>query len=110
LNYDYTTIYAAGGTGPGRLTDNGASQAQSCSLGASGYGGGGKIIITDYVNTNLYKTESSACSAGGPGSDYAWNFSSEGIWHNTATITSITLSPEGTNFAVGDTVSIYGTN
>ena len=62
--------------------------------------------ISDYTNTNKYKTARSIAGLDTNGNGSA--FLCSGLWMNTAAITSITVVPENTAFAQYSSFALYG--
>lgn len=74
---------------------------------SSGIFGSNIMDILDYASTTKYKTTRAMAGA----NTVAYNYLSfiSGLWMNTSSISSITLSPEsGTNFIAGSRFSLYG--
>jgi hypothetical protein len=61
------------------------------------------ISIQNYSNTTTYKTVLSRGNASG-----ARTRAYVGLWRNTAAITSVAVSTNGTDFASGSTFTLYG--
>jgi hypothetical protein len=80
-------------------------------IAASSYGANilGTVVIDilDYENTNKYKKIRCLSGVDNNGSGYVTLASAN--WRNTAAITSITLTPQGsTNFAQYSSIALYG--
>ena len=104
---DGTSAAAGGFTGQTRISAQGAGIG---SLSNSDVYGTSIVDIHNYASTTQNKTVRNIC-----GVNYNTSSVSEqriqlgsGVWLNTAAITSITLTPEGTGFASGSTFALYG--
>ena len=74
---------------------------------SSGIFGAGVLDILDYANTNKYKTTRALSGIDANGSGNATLYS--GLWLNTSTITSITLSSEtSSSFSQYSSFALYG--
>jgi hypothetical protein len=68
--------------------------------------GGVVIDILDYANTNKYKTMRGLGGADRNGSGIV--SLSSGLWMNTSTVTSLTITLESGNFAEYSSLALYG--
>jgi hypothetical protein len=112
-HYNYANIYFGGATPASGVNQaTGATSAQSCSAGYTGYAASGTINIVGYASTSFSKMFNTTCGSDSPSSTYGgtYGLNGSGAWQSTAAITSIKFTPAAGNFAVGFTISISGTN
>lgn len=101
-NYSYTQMY---GNGTTAASNRGTSQTNIRAFTAASTAQSTAIInILNYANTSTYKT-----IVGRNNDPSAVAVAVVGLWRNTAAITSLTLSNQGSaNFGTGSTFTLYG--
>jgi hypothetical protein len=100
----YSTTYLYG-TGSSAISGRSTSANFIVGMGRTNTTGGVSILqLQNYANTNTFKT-----ILGKGGGAASLVITSIGLWRNTNAITSITLTPEGSNtISIGSTFSLYG--
>lgn len=98
-NYSQTAIYGYSSLGSARQS-NGTSHWLN--YGSNGGNFVGIIQLSNYANTNVFKTHILRDNANGSTTDVM-----TGLWRSTAAISTLTFIPPST-FAVGTTISLYG--
>ena len=104
-NYSGTLLDGSGSAASsGRLTNgSGSPFANGIYIGQTVNAQNTRIInIMNYANTTTLKTVLTRSSLTTFVSAYV------GLWNNTAAITSITLTANGTTFSTGSTFTLYG--
>ena len=100
--YSTTFMY---GTGSSAVSGRSSNANFIVGMGRTNTTGGASIIqIQNYSNTTTFKTVIGRGSAAA-----SLVIAATGLWRNTNAITSITITPEGSNtISVGSTFSLYG--
>lgn len=111
-NYDLQKMYAAGASAAGGELLGGTS-LEVCTLSPStapaGAASQAEIVIYDYARTQWQKMVTSTFgikTGTGAGANYVQT--AAGWWRSTAAITSIVLTPNVGNFAVGTVATLFG--
>jgi hypothetical protein len=102
-NYSATIVYGDGsGAGSLRVSNQASINQGVCTTEF----GTTQIHLMNYSNATTNKT--TLCDYRNIGPTYGEAGAIVGLWRNTAAITSITIFPASSTFAVGSTFSLYG--
>ena len=101
-NYSDTLLYGTG-SAVGSTRHSNLTYARGWYLSASSTRGITRIDFLNYSNTTTNKTFIGRNDIAATELE-----ATVGLWRNTAAITSISITPQGTSVAAGSTVTLYG--